>query len=405
MKCVRTAQLHRNFPSLCRFAPIFLVATAVWLSAAPARAQNNRTFTEWTIPTAGSEPLLTLPLNGDVIYFTERTASKIGKLELTTNVITEWALPLAVSDPHELIQVGNRIFFCEQGNFVASTGAIGALNPGTGQLTEWTVTSTAFPVPEHLLRIGKSIYFTEQFADRIGSLNPSTNAIQEWPLPFGGGSFNLNGMALDQNGNSIWLVELIANRVARFDLATNTLTEWQLPIATRALNHVYIQERFAYFTDGSGNAIFRLDPTTNTFKVWTDPTPPNAFVTGLSLTEIGEGRNEVNEPIRVTFGEFSGNNVGQYVSTVAPSTDYYVIPTSTIITPVDSTATVASSTPVKTVTQVTPVTTVVPSVTNGAYTFWPIPTAAAGFGEFASSVGGGLFFTERTGNKIGLFTR
>ena len=228
-------------------------------------------------------------------------------------------------------------------------------------------------------------------------------------MPFGGGGFNLNGLAIDEKTDDLWVVEILANRIARLHLATDTLTEWQVPIPTNVLNHVYVQGRFIYFSDGSGNAIFRLDPAKNVITVWTDPTTFPAKVAGLSITGIGGEHGEriigANEPVRVYFGENAGNNIGAFTTTRAPSTNYNVIPTSTVITPVDGTAEVVTSTPPKTVTKVTPVTTVVPSMSNGAFTFWPIPTANAGFGDFASFEDGSLFFTERTGNKLALFAK
>ena len=394
-----------------------LVLTCAFMclfATGPAQAENARTFTEWRIPTANSEPLLVLPVSDDTVYFTERVAGKIGKLNLRGNTITEWTLPQTIAGfadayPHDLIQIGKRIFFCEQRNFFPSTGAIGALNPATGQLTEWQIASTVFPVPEHLLQSGQFVYFTESYSDRIGRLNPNTNALREWALPFGPGVFNLNGLVADEKAGDLWFVEVIANRIARLHVATNSLTEWQLPIVVAGLNHAYVHGQYVYFSDGLGNTIFRLNPATNIIRVWTDPTTAPAKIGGLSIAgsggEHGEHFFNANKPVRIYFGENAGNNIGAFTTTRAPSADYLVQPISTPITPVDGTSVVVTSTAPKTVTLVVPVTTAVPRVRIGAFTFWPIPTANAGFGEFTSFEDGGLFFTERTGNKVALFTK
>jgi hypothetical protein len=74
---------------------MLIVAITFTLGAFPLHAQS-RTFTEWATPTANSEPLHVVALNGNVVFFSERTtgiesgkvlASCVGSVNLTRHEI------------------------------------------------------------------------------------------------------------------------------------------------------------------------------------------------------------------------------------------------------------------------------------------------------------------------------
>src|SRR2546425_13376696 len=96
----------------------FLIILVVVFFHAVARAQNFTTFTEWQVPTAGSEPLTVVPASKNSAFFAERSASKIGFVDMNQNEITELTLP-AGSAPHGLIAQGRNVVFCAQNGHVA----------------------------------------------------------------------------------------------------------------------------------------------------------------------------------------------------------------------------------------------------------------------------------------------
>lgn len=71
------------------------------------------------------------------------------------------------------------------------------------------------------------------------------------------------------------------------------------------------------------------------------------------------------------------------------------MPVTTLVAPSETTV-IPTSTPI------TPVTIVVAGVTTGGFTEWQIPTPASAPNRIRRMLGGGVVFTERFGNKIGL---
>ncbi len=419
------------------------VGVASLAASGPARAQD-RIVTEWTSPTLNSDPVFALPVSSDIIYFSEVAGGKIAKLNTETSDITEWTLSQAHDQvfPGGLIQVGSRIFFGERRPSSSNpfTGGIGALQPATGQLTEWT---TPGGFPQSPVYRGQHIYFIEA-SGGIGSLNPNTNDVREWQndvrewqLPSLSVGPVDGSLDIDENGKDLWIIETpgpvlvtspptqntLFGSIARLDVSTSTLTEWPLPKSARA-SRVHVQEDFVYFS--AGNTIMRLDPATNVISAWTDPNtytcppvwpggPCNAEVTDVSPTEIDEGANGTTEPVRmyVDEGAFGISTpfgslvvppaIGEFVTTAAPHTDYVVTPTTTILTAVDSTAVVATLTATNTVTHVEPVITTVHPVKSGDFTFWKFPPGPGGPAFLSKFSDGRLIFAESIRNKIGLF--
>lgn len=114
-------------------------------------------YVEWSVPSwvPGSvEPSRTsfptglLLRSDDELMFMERSANKLARLDLATNVFTEWTMPTVATPPPSVLG-----------------------DPGAG-LGEMVAASAS-----------GDLFFTETWADRIGAFDPASSRLVEWQLP------------------------------------------------------------------------------------------------------------------------------------------------------------------------------------------------------------------------------
>jgi streptogramin lyase len=360
-----------------------LLAASAWLlsSGSTAQAQSSRWFTEWTVPTGASEPLFARPVTDDTVFFTERLAGKLGRLNPETNAITEWTV---FGFPHDLTFGFGGVFFANQSGF------IGKLMPGTSQVTYWPV---ALGIPEHLKLAGNTVWFTDA-AGRIGRLNLLSGALRLWSIP---GSDPANGIDIDRTGR--FIAFLGVTNVGILDTATNTFYQWAEPVSvTPGTNgHVQFSGKYLFFASNNPTPLNRLNPVTNIVRSWALPA-----ASGIGDLSVRQDEDTEDASATVDFTE----SIGKIATfdTDAPGVDAPETPTVTPVVPVDSVVTPSTFGVSKTNTTVTPVRTLVTGVRTGEFVEWAVPTAGSLPGGISRLEDEGLLFTERTGNKIGLLS-
>jgi streptogramin lyase len=219
-------------PITRNFSTSFKSKSTIIDSFQPSLTTNNPVFAlspdqlfvtikEWALPTAGSAPTsLALDPSTNNVYFTELRAEKIGRLNPSTNVVTEWTLLTTPSGPLGPYNI--------------------AINPNS---------------PDN-------VYFTEEGADKIGRLNPSTNVITKWTLPTANNS--PLDLEVDPSSNNVYFTEYRGNKIGRLNPSTHSITEWTLPTGFDSPRYISIHPstRTLYFTFGASgiNQIGRLNP-------------------------------------------------------------------------------------------------------------------------------------------------
>lgn len=401
-----------KLPRATRFCVLIVAATALIAPSVPASAQTITTFTEWPVPTVASEPLHLIPLSNRVVFFTERTASKIGSLNMKQSIITEWPLAMGAG-PHGIRILkrddesdGATLVFCEQ------NGNIARLNSQTNVLTEWPV-PTAGSLPVHSATRGAAlVFFTEFNGNKIGLLNLATDRITEWGIPTV--KAFPNGIAIsvgneDENeeeegkaGILVWFPEegdggAPPGKIGMLNPATNTFTEWTPPSGSSP-SHLRVSNGRVFFNDFGLNAVGRLNPRTNTITEWTVPTtnsqPEDVQILFSGLVAFTEGPASLGGPP-------GGNKIGTLDPTT-PGMDTVVTPTVTSVTPSQTTVMPKRTTLVPTTMSVKPVVTFVTGVVTGGFVEYPVPTANGGPLGIWQLPNSALIFTEENGNKIGL---
>ncbi len=288
-----------------------LTSVAVGLATAVSLAAQG-TFTEWTIPTANTQPHCVVADSRGRIWYAGAGSHKVGVLDPATGVIREFTPPTPNSHPHGIaVDGGDTVWFTEiDGN------RIGRIDPATFQITEYPLPNPGSGPHTPIWDGRDAIWFTEQRGNRIGRLNIRTGAIEEFAIPtpnsgpygivadaagnawfcsFGGGSNRIGRVDartgevkefgtptansgprrpwMDSSGR-IWITENRANRIAVFDPATERFTEWMSPTPNGQPYGVVVDRDDAvWYNEFNTNFLVRFDPRTERFTRYPFPTP------------------------------------------------------------------------------------------------------------------------------------
>ncbi len=202
-------------------------------------------------PTAVSVPRgITTGPDGN-LWFAEYGANKIGKLDLQTGVITEFAVPSAAASPLSIVSGpdGNLWFTEWDGR------KIGKVDPQTGDITE----SGLLPGVGHPygIAVGSNgnIWFGEAISGKIGEIDPVSMAITQFTVPTN--SDNV-GIAAGSDG-AMWFTEGAANQIGRID-ASGHVTEYRIPTSgSYPLSIIAGSDGALWFAEYYGNKNGRID--------------------------------------------------------------------------------------------------------------------------------------------------
>lgn len=152
------------------------------------------------------------------IWFIHSTASKIGRMTLSGNVIDAYPTPTANSG-------GGRITAGPDGNMWFTEGAannIGRLNIATGQITEFP-TPTASSYPHTIVSAADgNLWFTEKNADQLGRITTS-GVISEFSTP---SQITAPTYIYSGPDGSLWFAEKFNSAICRVDPVHETFVEY-----------------------------------------------------------------------------------------------------------------------------------------------------------------------------------
>jgi virginiamycin B lyase len=246
------------------------------------------------LPTAGSAPTGIVSAADGSVWFTERSANKLGRLD-THGVLTEYAVPTASSAPEYLTATpdGN-VWFTERYG-----GKIGRTNQGGGAIAEFTVPGVgAYPTAITTLGSG-AVWFAsvqQPGTARLGSIS-STGSITM--LPTAATRTTITSLVGGPDGN-LWVTEV--STYWGDSVAKVTTTGWGSFTNYRLANHHASPQSInvgpdnnLWFTESSGNSIGRIT-TGGAITEFALPigSTPQQIVSGpdgaLWFTEKGTGK-------------------------------------------------------------------------------------------------------------------
>jgi streptogramin lyase len=225
---------------------------------------------EYIIPTPNSYPQgIAFGPDGNM-WFTERSANKIGRIT-TAGRFTEFAVPQ--SSPWGLASGPD-------GNiWVALSGSdrIARVTP-RGHITEFQVPNAATHPISVAAGPDGNVWFSEEFPTyQIGRITPS-GAITEFPLP--SSDSDADSLVAGPDG-AVWFGDGGSGKIGRIG-TDGTITEFPVPGSSVPEGIAVGSDQNIWFTDNRANKIGRLliDPATTT------PAPP-VFANAIDATVVG----------------------------------------------------------------------------------------------------------------------
>jgi virginiamycin B lyase len=179
---------------------------------------TTHVITSYPIPTLLAGPIIIHRGPGNTMIFPEATADKVGQIDVTTHRFTEYAVPTPLSVPQGVITAPDgSIWFTE-----TVGGKIARIDPTTHMISEWSIailTNLFLPRPGPLV-IGSdgNFYIGEGNLDggtNIGQFNPRTHVYTDFPIP----TLLASPCDLNVQGNSIYFGELLGNKVGKLKIS------------------------------------------------------------------------------------------------------------------------------------------------------------------------------------------
>ena len=209
-------------------------------------------------PTASTDGLTVGP-DGN-LWFTEQSANKIGKLNLPGGTVTEFTVPTANSQPARItLGPDGNLWFSE-----SQANKIGRITPA-GVITEFAIpTANSRPWVMRGFYDG-NVYFTERNASKIGVINTSGVVINEFATPTA--NADPVGLSFGPDGN-LWFTELAGNKIARLGAGGN-ITEVSIPTAGGGPSSLIVGPDGAlWFIEQTGNKIGRFVPLPGSIQLF-----------------------------------------------------------------------------------------------------------------------------------------
>jgi len=298
------------------------------------------TIKEWSIPQLNAFPSAVVVDSSDNVFFTETSAGRIGKLNPTTNTITEWKHPFDFGNAKPTgigVDSSGNVFYVER----PAQGDIARLNTATDVVTLWSgvfspgckdfggTDPAKWAKCESILDVDSSgnVWVTDMVNEKIVRLNPSTNAVTKWSSTDSGMNVP-SAVTLDSSGN-VYFTGTGGGIVGKLVPSTNAMTEWTLSGAGFGLGerHLAVDSSGNLFVSGdhrgSGGSlpsetqfyILRINTSTDVQTKWNIPSEIVPYGLDIDSNDI------------VYFAEKSGDRIGRLVPTTNIITEW-TIPTS-----------------------------------------------------------------------------
>ncbi len=313
----------------------------------------------------------------------------------------EYDLPQAKSGlMRPAIDHEGRIWFGEMNqNYLAS------FDPSTQMFQQIRPPRAAFGIMTVAIAPDDTVWFSEQYANYIGHYFPDTHQFQTYDLPIlktpdpsdNKNTLTLpsapNDIAFDAHGN-VWFAEMNADALGMLDIKTGQVKHYQLSpqksIQALAPYGITIDPQgMVWFTEANTNKLGRLDPRTGAIRLYTLSGPNDPLMEVASDTHSMIWATTFNQtillrfdPVKETFTPYhapsSGHGEGgMYGLVIAPDGNIWLAATSeNSIARFD--------------------------VATQRFTSYQIPTQGSVPFGIVMAKDHTLWFTESSGNKIGM---
>ena len=295
------------------FRGLSLVASSAFLIGLLIPPVSAAMIAEYWHSTGPARPWeVACDVSANRAFYTAQMSNRIGLVEWGAGKFTEWTIPTPGSNPWG-IALGPEIY-TDTGTFVWFTESVGSkigrLNPVTGEFVEWrTTTPAAEPRDIAIDRPRLTVWFTEFMVNQIGKLTYVGGVgwqMTEYPIP--SAIRGPHHLAVDSDG-IVWFTAIGSYHVARFNPWKGEFTGYLVPSSPNGVT--FDQDGFVWFTSIGTNMICRLNWWRNETVGWVVPTG------GSSPSQI-----VVDQDRNVWFTEFATSKIGKFVPGTANFHEY-----------------------------------------------------------------------------------
>jgi streptogramin lyase len=230
----------------------------------------------------------------------------------TQVIITEYDLPRAVIEPHDVIV--DRAGIAWYSNFGEQN--IGRLDPKTGAVTEFPVPvlKPGFPTGNLSLQFDAdgSLWLGAMNQGGVAKFDPKTSTFRTWSLPpeWNNDATQVNMVHPERSSvdGKVWLENHGYTMILRLDLATGAfepIEPFKGTFEKGETHNIYDvvpdSRNNAYFTDFQHGQIGRVDATTGRITFYQTPTPASR-----------PRRAWMDPTDRLWIGEYGGNRIARF---------------------------------------------------------------------------------------------
>jgi virginiamycin B lyase len=254
--------------------------------------------TEYNVPTTASAPdQITATPDGNV-WFTERYGRHLGKISQAGGAITEYAVPGTGAYPTAISTVSGTVWFASADS--AATARLGKIN-STGTIAQLATGATRTTITSIVGGPDGNLWVTEvssYWGDAVSKVKTT-----------GFGSFTNFRLSNHSAGpqsitvgadNKLWFTESGANKIGQISTG-GTIDEFALPAGSAPQQIVSGPDGAVWFTEKGSNKIGRMTTT----GVFTELTISTASSHPFGITRGLDGR--------LWFTEQSGDRLGEIV--------------------------------------------------------------------------------------------
>jgi streptogramin lyase len=204
-------------------------------------------FKDYDIPAGSGGPggAGSLVVTKRFVWFTDSGNNRIGRFDRTSKTFAFYPVP---TDNSEVLGMARGhdgdLYFIER-----QAAKVGRLDPRTGKFKEWALTSGAFPNRMAVDPSG-NVWFTELFAGLIGRIGPHGHLLQ---YHVAGGP-----VGLTYYHGALFTALYKSGKLAEVDLHGNVVRTWTLPHAGGVLQ-VAGRDGSVYVADHFANHVYRVD--------------------------------------------------------------------------------------------------------------------------------------------------
>jgi streptogramin lyase len=264
----------------------------------------------YPLPTTVSEPY-DIAVAAGAVWVTERSGNQIARLDLLTELWTEYPIPTDASQPTGLaVLLGDpvQVWFCEQAGNKLARLLIPAV--GTSAFDEFPLPWTGAAMMESVAAVSsEAVWFTAPGRSILGRFQLSKWRPPDPTSPDPGGAFYAASTIIGSKPYEVrlgaddmpWVTEPVYNRIGHFMPGTLTLFEWfAIPTAASGLAGIDVSAGYVWFTERDGDRLGRLRKVdfvsqVNEFSLpGSHPMPTDIAVAGDGCTwSAASGTNQV----------------------------------------------------------------------------------------------------------------